>query len=176
MEKKGVISSKMEKVVSERAIQALMDGKGSRAIGTDGGIGVDSTFTLLSVDFTGNWFAPEGSDLRASEIREMTDEELKAAGCHYNEWFTFVTNNGPLSFSAVMGDVAMYKPEFWEGVEDKAENFEVANIFRPSARTPQAWVKADVDGLIGKTLRCVAVKNYMRGDFSAKARAFVVED
>ena len=176
MEKKSFISREMEKVVSEAAVQALEAGKGTRAIGTDNTIGVDSTFTLLSVDFTGNWFPPEGSDLNASEIREMSEEELKAAGCHYNEWFTFTTNNGPLSFSAVMGDVSMYKPEFWDGVEDKADNFDVANIYRPSARTPQAWIKANCDGLIGKTLRCVAVKNYMRGDFSAKARAFVVMD
>ena len=176
MEKKDFLSKEMQKCVSEKAVAALEAGKGTRAIGTDNSISVDSTFTILSVDFTGNWFAPEGSDLKASEIREMTDEELKAQGCHYNEWFTFNTNNGPLSFSAVMGDVAMYKPEFWEGVDTKVDGFDVANIFRPSARTPQAWIKANCDGLIGKTLRCVAVKNYMRGDFSAKARAFVVED
>lgn len=175
MEKKSFISKEMEKCVSEKAIAALEAGKGTRAIGTDNTIGVDSTFTLLSVDFTGNWFAPEGSNLKASELREMSEEELKNENCHYNEWFTFVTNNGPLSFSAVLGDVSMYKPEFWEGVETKADGFDVANIFRPSARTPQAWIKANCDGLIGKTLRCVAVKNYMRGDFPAKARAFVVE-
>lgn len=176
MEKKDLVSGKMERFVSERAINALMDGKGSRAIGTDGGIEVGSTFTLLSVDFTGNWFAPEGSDLKASELREMSEEELKAAGCHFNEWFSFDTNNGPLSFSAVIGDTAMYRPEFWDGVEDKSDDFDVTKIFRPSCRAPKAWIKADVDGLIGKTLRCVAVKSYKRGDFDAKARAFVVMD
>ena len=77
----------------------------------------------------------------------------------------------------------MYTEEFWtpaEGQTDeqagisKAEGFDLKKVFKPSARTPEAFIANDCDGLIGKTIRVVGVKEFQRGNFDAKARAFVV--
>ena len=174
MDKKDLVARNLEKVVSEKANNALADGKGTRAIGAPLGVSVGNSYTILGIDYREGWFAPTGSSLTNAEIAEMSDDEKVAAGCRFNGWFYFTTNNGDLSFSAVLGDVEMTKPEFWDNVQTKAQDFDVAKIFVPSARTPAAWIKTGCDGLTGKTLKCVATKEFKRGSIDAKARAFVL--
>ena len=174
MDKKDLVARNLEKVVTEAAVNALAEGKGARAVGAPLGVSVDNTYTILGIDYREGWFAPTGSTLTNAEIAEMSDEEKEEAGCRFNGWFYFITNNGDLSFSAVLGDSEMTKPEFWDMVETKAEDFDVAKIFVPSARTPAAWIKSGCDNLVGKTLKCVATKDFKRGNFDAKARAFVL--
>lgn len=174
MNKKDLVARNLEKVVTEAAVNALAEGKGTRAVGAPLGISVGNTYTILGIDYREGWFAPNDSDLTNAEIAEMTDDEKVEAGCRFNGWFYFTTNNGDLSFSAVLGDSDMTKPEFWDKVETKAEDFDPAKIFVPTARTPAAWIKAGCDNLVGKTLRCIATKDFMRGSYKAKARAFVL--
>lgn len=174
MDKRDLVARNLEKVVTEAAVNALAEGKGSRAVGAPLGVSVDNTYTILGIDYREGWFAPTGSTLTNAEIAEMSDEEKEAAGCRFNGWFYFITNNGDLSFSAVLGDSEMTKPEFWDEVETKAKDFDVAKIFVPSARTPAAWIKSGCDNLVGKTLKCVATKDFKRGQFPVKARAFVL--
>ena len=174
MDKKDLVARNLEKVVTENAIAALAAGKGARAVGAPLGVSVDNTYTILGIDYREGWFAPTGSNLTNSEIAEMSDDEKVEAGCRFNGWFYFTTNNGDLSFSAVLGDSEMTKPEFWDGVETKAHDFDVTKIFVPSARTPAAWIKLGCDNLIGETLKCVATKDFKRGNFDAKVRAFVL--
>ena len=174
MDKKDLVARNLEKVVTEAAVNALAEGKGTRAVGAPLGVSVGNTYTILGVDYRESWFAPKGSNLTNAQIAEMSDDEKVDAGCRYNGWFYFTTNNGDLSFSAVLGDSEMTKPEFWDKVETKAQDFDAAKIFVPSARTPAAWIKSGCDNLIGKTLKCVATKDFTRGDYDAKARAFVL--
>lgn len=174
MDKKDLVARNLEKVVTEAAVNALAEGKGTRAVGAPLGVSVGNSYTILGVDYRESWFAPTGSNLTNAQIAEMSDEEKTDAGCRHIGWFYFTTNNGDLSFSAVFGDSEMTKPEFWEGVETKADDFDCTKIFVPSARTPAAWIKSGCDNLIGKTLKCVATKDFKRGRFDAKARAFVL--
>lgn len=174
MDKKDLVARNLEKVVSEAAVNALAEGKGTRAVGAPLGVSVGNEYTILGIDYREDWFAPTDSQLTRADIAEMSDEEKEEAGCRFNGWFYFTTNNGDLSFTAVLGDNEMTKPEFWDKVETKAEDFDCAKIFVPSARTPAAWIKSGCDNLVGKTLKCVATKDFMRGSFPAKARAFVL--
>lgn len=173
MDKKQFAPAALQNSVSDAAFQALADGKGSRVYGAGNGIEVGNEYTLLRIDFVSRYIKP--ADLTTEEWNAMSDEQ-KAEACNHKpaEWFEFVTNNGSLSFGAVFGDKVMYNPEFWEGVETKVEDFDVNNIFKPSARTPEAWIKAGVDGLIGKTIKCIGTKDFQRGAFDAKARAFMI--
>lgn len=174
MDKKDLVARNLEKVVTEKAVNALAEGKGTRAVGAPNGISVGNSYTILGIDYREGWFAPTGSNLTNAEITEMSDDEKVEAGCRFNGWFYFTTSNGDLSFSAVMGTSEMTNPEFWKDVQTKAEDFDAAKIFVPSARTPAAWIKLGCDNLIGKTLKCVATRDFKRGDFDAKARAFVL--
>lgn len=173
MDKKDLVAKSLDKVISEVAVNALASGKGTRAIGSPLGISIGDKYTILGIDYRENWFAPEDSDLTVNDLNEMTDEEKTEAGCRKQGWFVFTTNNGDLSFSAVLGDSQMTKAEFWDDKSQKAEGFDVTKIFVPSARTPAAWIKTGCDNLIGRTLECVATKDFKRGNFDAKARAFV---
>ena len=179
MDKK--IGKAVRAVISDAAKAALNAGKGARAIGTSGEIALGNKYVILSVDFREELFPPR--DMSDEEFRGLTDEEKRVQGRLQN-WFTFMTNNGALSFGAVLGATEMYSQEFWTAAKDKtdeecgiikSEDFDVTKIFRPSARTAEAFIANDCDGLIGKTLRVVGLKAYQRGDFPAKARAFVVE-
>lgn len=174
MDKKDLVARNLEKVVTEAAVNALAEGKGTRAVGAPLGVSVGNTYTILGVDYRESWFAPTDSNLSNAEIAEMSDDEKAEAGCRLNGWFYFTTNNGDLSFSAVLGDSEMTKPEFWNGVQTKVDDFDATKIFVPSARTPAAWIKSGCDNLVGKTLRCVATKDFKRGNYPAKARAFVL--
>lgn len=174
MDKKDLVARNLEKVVTEAAVNALAEGKGTRAVGASLGVSVGNSYTILGIDYREDWFAPNDSNLTREDIAEMSDDEKAEAGCRLNGWFYFTTNNGDLSFSAVLGDSEMTKPEFWDNVETKAQDFDAAKIFVPSARTPAAWIKSGCDNLIGKTLQCVATKDFKRGNFDAKARAFVL--
>lgn len=174
MDKKDLVAKSLDKVISEVAVDALASGKGTRAIGSPLGISKGDKYTLLGIDYRENWFAPEDSDLTANDLNEMTDDEKTEAGCRKQGWFVFTTNNGDLSFSAVLGDSQMTKAEFWVEGADTVEGFDVSQIFVPTARTPAAWIKMGCDNLIGKTLKCVATKDFRRGNFAAKARAFVL--
>ena len=174
MDKKDLVARSLEKFISEEAINALAEGKGTRAVGAPLGVSIGNTYTITGIRYREDWFAPNDSKLTRADIAEMSDEEKEDAGCRFNGWFYFTTNNGDLSFSAVFGDSEMTKPEFWDKVETKAEDFDPAKIFVPSDRTPAGWIKSGCDNLIGKTLKCVATKDFMRGNYPAKARAFVL--
>lgn len=174
MDKKDLVAKSLDKVVSEAAVNALAAGKGTRAIGSPLGISIGDKYTILGIDYRENWFAPEDSDLTTAEINEMSDQEKEDAGCRKQGWFVFVTNNGDLSFSAVLGDSQMIKAEFWDDKSQKVDDFNVSKIFVPSARTPAAWIKQGCDNLVGKEIKCVATKDFKRGNFDAKARAFVL--
>lgn len=158
-------------LVSENAYNALESGKGSRAYGAGNGIEVGNEYTLLKIDYRESLFPPK--NMSAEEFGELSEAEQKEVG-RVNGWFEFITNNGSLSFGAVFGDKDMYADEFWADTEDKADDFDVNAIFRPTSRTPEAWIKSGCDNLLGKTLRCVATREYNSRGFDAKARAFVV--
>lgn len=174
MDKKDLVAKSLDKVITENAVTALAEGKGTRPVGAPLGVNVGNSFVILGIDYRENWFAPNDSDLSPAEIAEMSDDEKIEAGCRKTGWFFFVTNNGELSFSAVLGDNEMTKPEFWKEGATLAEDFDVTQIFVPSARTPAAWIKQGCDGLVGKTLDCIGTKDFKRGRFDAKARAFRV--
>lgn len=174
MDKKDLVARNLEKVVTEAAVNALAEGKGTRAVGAPLGVSVGNFYTILGIDYRESWFAPNDSKLTNADIAEMSDDEKVDAGCRLNGWFYFTTNNGDLSFSAVFGDNEMTKPEFWNDIQTKVNDFDASKIFVPSARTPAAWIKSGCDNLIGKTLKCVATKDFMRGNYPAKARAFVL--
>lgn len=176
MDKKDLVKASLVKFVSDKAFEALETGKGIRAIGVEPGIKVGSTYKICGIDFDSNWFSPDDKDYSASELNEMSEDEKREAGCQFREWFTFKTNNGNLSFSAVMGVQEMFTDEFWKDVETKSVDFDVTKIFKTSNRTPSMWIKEGCDDLIGKTLTCVATKTYMRGSFPVNVRAFVVTD
>lgn len=158
-------------LVSDSAFQALEDGKGARAYGAGNGIEIGNEYTLLKIDYRESLFPPR--DMTTEEFNELSEEEKKEVG-RVNGWFEFVTNNGTLSFGAVFGDKDMYSDDFWADTENKADDFDVNNIFRPTSRTPEAWIKSGCDNLLGKTLKCVATREYNSRGFDAKARAFVV--
>lgn len=174
--KSDFVPKSLENSISEAAVEALESGKGTNCVGGDSNISVNNSYTILRIDYRTNWFKPEGSDLETSEINAMSDEQKIEAGCQKREWFTFVTTNGDLSFSAVLGDMRMANPEFWDDTAIKAEGFDLTKVFVPSCRVPCEWIKMGCDGIVGKTLRCVATKEFKRGNFDAKARAFVIED
>ena len=174
------IGAMTAKVISDAAKNALNEGLGNRAIGASLSVAVGNLYTILGVDYRKTLFPPR--DMSDEEFRALPEEEQTKVG-RVRGWFEFVTNNGGLSFSAVLGTSEMYTEEFWtpaEGQTDeqagisKAEDFDLTKVFHPSARTPEAFIANDCDGLIGKTIRVVGVKEYQRGNFDAKARAFVV--
>ena len=179
MDKK--IGKAVKAVISDAAKAALNAGKGARAIGTGGGVNVGNDYAILGVDFREDYFPPK--DMSDEEFQDLSDEEKRVKG-RLQTWFVFTTSLGDLSFSAVLGATEMYDEAFWTAAKDKtdeecgiskSEDFDLTKIFRPSARTPEAFIANDCDGLIGKTLRVVGIKMYQRGNFPAKARAFMVK-
>ena len=175
------IGQATSRVITDAAKKALNEGLGSRAIGASSSVAVGNRYTILGVDYRESYLPPR--DMNDEEFRALPEEEQQKVG-NLRGWFEFTTNNGGLSFSAVLGTIEMYDEAFWtpaEGQTDeqagisKAEDFDLDKVFRPSARTPEAFIANDCDGLIGKTIRAVGVKEFQRGNFSAKARAFVVE-
>lgn len=173
MNKKDYAAASIVNNVSDAAYQALEAGKGSRAYGAGNGIEVGNEYKLLKIDYRESLFPPR--EMSTEEFNELSDDDKQKVG-RVNGWFEFVTNNGSLSFGAVFGDKDMYSDEFWKDTETKAADFDVTKIFRPTSRTPEAWIKTGCDGLVGKTLKCVATREYASRGFDAKARAFVVID
>lgn len=171
MDKKKLANQKILSLVSEAAYIALDSGKGNNAIGMTDGITLDTEYTLLGADYVEGYFAPK--DMSDEDFRELSEEQRQEQGVKRG-WFVFNTNNGNLSFSAVIGDTNMYKPEFWDDTANKADDFDVTKIIKVSCRTPSAWIKQGCDDLIGKTIKCVATKTFKRGAFDVKARAFVI--
>ena len=174
------IGQATSRVITDAAKKALNEGLGLRAIGASLSIAVGNSYTIIGVDYRKTLFPPR--DMSDEEFRALPEEEQKKVG-RMTGWFEFQTNNGGLSFSAVLGTSEMYNEEFWtpaEGKTDaeagivKTEDFDLKKVFRPSARTPEAFIANDCDGLIGKTIRVVGIKEFQRGNFDAKARAFVV--
>ena len=175
------IGQATNRVITDAAKNALNAGKGNRAIGASLSIAVGNVYTVLGVDYRENLFPPR--DMSDEEFRALPEEEQKRVG-RLTGWFEFTTNNGGLSFSAVLGTSEMYNDAFWtpaKGQTDeqagisKAEDFDLAKVFKPSACTPEAFIANDCDGLIGKTTRVVGIKEYQRGNFAVKARAFTVQ-
>lgn len=179
MNKKDYVPQNMEKFVSEAAVAALVAGKGSRAYGAGNGIEVGNEYTLLKIDYRESLFPPR--DMSTEEFNalpeksEDPEEITREKVGRVNGWFEFTTNNGSLSFAAVIGDKDMYSEDFWKEGATKAEDFDVTKLFRPTSRTPEAWIKGGCDNLIGKTLKCVATREYQRGAFDAKVRGFYIK-
>lgn len=171
MDKKKLAHQKIQANVSESAYLALDSGKGNNAIGMSDGIVLDAEYTIMGVDYTESYFAPKG--MTYEDFQELTEEQRQEKGVKRG-WFVFTTNNGALSFSAVMGDINMYNSGFWDDTAQTVDDFDVTKIIKVSCRTPAAWIKQGCDDLIGKTIKCVATKEFRRGQFDAKARAFVI--
>lgn len=164
MSDKVQIAESIQALCSESALQALANGKGNRAIGTNAGINVGDVYTVLSINFRSERIRPttqhkEGDemvdDYPADVWRAMSEEEQMEIVPEKSEWFEFETTSGPLSFGAVLGHVNMDDPEWWKGGKT-IEGFNPKTLFTPSARTPKAWIANGVDGLLGKTIKCVA--------------------
>lgn len=167
-------SKKLQQVTSDKAFQALEDGKGNRAYGVTSKVSIDNEYTLTGIDFRSEYLKPE--DITNEDWKKMSEEEkAKEVGNKKTEWFEFITNNGSLSFSAVLGHSKMYDSDYWTD-GNTSEDFDVTKLFKPSARTASAWIKNDVDNLIGKTIKCVGVKTDTSGIFDVSVRAFVVLD
>lgn len=166
-------SKKLQQVITEQAFQALEDGKGNRAYGVTAKVSVNNEYTLAGIDFRSEYLKPE--DITNEDWRQMSEEEKAKEVGKKAEWFEFSTNNGSLSFSAVLGNSKMYDSDYWTDGET-TEDFDVTKLFKPSARTASAWIKNDVDNLIGKTIKCVGVKTDTSGTFDVSVRAFVVLD
>lgn len=173
-------NSGSEKFISDNALNALDSGAGNRPIGNGGGgIAVGDTFTLINVDYVTQLMPKRG--ISNNDFSAMSDEDKQANGVT-RSWFTMNTNNGPLSFSALLGHKDMYTSEFWDKESDEnkgntidvADDFDVTTIFSPSARTPAAFIKNGCDELLGKTVKCVGVKTFTQNGFEVKARAFMV--
>lgn len=174
-------NASVAKIMTSNAIQAFENGEGNRAIGVSSSIEVGNTYRITGIDYRTAYFAPK--DMSDQEFAELSEEKRAEVGVKRG-WWEFVTDNGGLSFSAVMGVHEMYTTEFWAVPEDKtpeqvgialSSDFDVTKIFKPSARLPQIWIDSLCDGIVGKTLVCIGVKNYQRGNFEAKARAFIVQ-
>ena len=160
MEKKVKIPNAIKANVDDAAVKALNAGKGQRVYGGGtSGITVGDEYSIKGVTYTEQLMPPTGMD--NAEWRGLSEAEQREQGVQRG-WFAFTTNNGNLAFSAVMGEKGMDGLPYWQDVpaEQKAEGFDPTKIFKPSARTAETWVEAGCDGLIGKTIRCVATKEY----------------
>lgn len=167
--------------ITEAALAALEAGEGTRAYGAGNGIIPNDEYTLQAINFRSERMRPEttnddGTDKYPSEVWfTMSEEEQAIAQPRLTKWFEFETNNGPLSFGAVLGHKNLNTADFWEdGEVEKSDDFDPTKVFMPSARTPEAWMRNKCDELLGKTLRCVAVKTDGSGARSRKYRAFVI--
>ena len=119
---------------------------------------------LKPVDITdGNGALNPDNGTISNEIKDETPVEktLTVDGKTYNVGETFKL-------------VGQLQANRWVMNAQFVLNFDASKIFVPSARTPAAWIKSGCDNLIGKTLECVATKDFKRGNFDAKARAFVL--
>lgn len=177
MDKKDFAPVAIQNSVSERAYQALDEGKGNNAVGMSDGITVGMEFMITGIDYRESLMPPRG--MSNEDFQALGDKDREEQGV-LRGWFVFTTNNGDLSFTTVMGDIKSKTQDFWTpGENDIAENFNVmqgfdaSRIFTPSCRTPKAWIKQGVDGLIGDTLVCVATKKTSRDGLTFKSRAFM---
>ena len=112
------IGQATSRVITDAAKNALNAGKGLRAIGASLSIAVGNSYTILGVDYRENLFPPR--DMNDEEFRALPEEEQKKVG-RLTGWFEFLTNNGGLSFSAVLGTSEMYEAAFWTPAEGKTD-------------------------------------------------------
>ena len=165
--------------IDEKAATALENGKGQRVYGGGlSGIKVGDIYTLTGVTFT-EQLMPDSKKITTSEWNKLTEDEKVASGMGVlRSWFSFTSNNGNLAFASVQGEKEMYSEEYWKDVTTKVDDFDVTKLFRPSARTAEAWTAASYDNLIGKTIKCVATKEYTPEgqDFDIRVRAWVIVD
>lgn len=185
MNLKDSLPSNIEGNISESALAALESSAGSRVIGGGAsGISVGDVFTVNSIDYQTGLVPPRGMSTKT--WNNLSDSEKKEKGVE-RSWFTFLTNNGNLSFGAILGQKDMYETDYWKAPEkdseesattvvEVADGFDVTKIFKPSARVPLVWVKAGCDKLIGKTVKCVGIKQYRPAGqtFDVRVRAFEV--
>lgn len=180
MDKKALVSKSIQNLVSEALLDAIANGELSKVIGDTTGIAVGKIYEILSADYKTGWFARDRDSTEtaaeiAAKVAELGEDAAKEDYVKRG-WACFKTNNGDLSFSAIMGNTKFEDAEFWNDAE-KSEDFDVEKIFRPSARAADVWLKKGCDELIGKKVRCVATKVYNENGLTGiKARAFVTED
>lgn len=157
-ELKGTIKSK----ISEVAKEALANGQGTRSMGGSQGITIGKRYKLLSIDYVTRMLPPQGQNI--ANFNQMSEEEQFEAGGRKRSWFEFTTDNGALSFSALLGNAEAYSEEFWNGKGDdvqKAKGFKVEELFKPSARTVESFIQNNCDGLLdGKTIECVGIRKW----------------
>lgn len=172
-------SRDVEAILDDAAKAAFDEGKGNRVIG--GGaqaIAVGDAHKLLGVTHMHSYMRPTRGEkaITEKEWEGLTRDERTERG-ELREWFAFITDKGTLSFTAVMGENGMTTEDYWAtGKVAKAEDFDPAKIIVPSARVPRVWAENEFDDLIGKTIKCVATKEYKPGGqtFDVRVRAWVV--
>lgn len=170
---KKLIPANVVNKVDNLAQAALEEGKGNRVYGGGtSGISVGDEYTINGVTFVTQLMPPQG--MTSKEWRALTEDEQKEQGVP-RSWFAFTTNNGNLAFASVMGEKDMYTEDYWNGVTTKADDFDVTKLFRPSARTADAWTTNGYDNLLDHTIKCVATKEYTPDgqDFQVRVRAWV---
>lgn len=147
--------------VSATAVAALNEGAGTRAIGAPIGVTVGNEYKLLGIDYVTRKMPVQGVSME--EWNKLEGEE-KEQNSVERSWFIFITNNGDLSFTSVFGDSEMFSQDFWkeEGEVSKADDFDITadNILHVSNRTPASFIESGCDGLIGKTLKAVARRDW----------------
>ena len=133
------IGQATSRVITEAAKKALNEGLGARAIGASNSVAVGNKYTILGVDYRESYLPPR--DMNDEEFRALPEEEQQKVG-NLRGWFEFTTNNGGLSFSAVLGTTEMYDEAFWtpaEGQTDEQAEFprlKISTLIRCSARLP----------------------------------------
>lgn len=172
--KKTDLATNVAAVMTQRAIAAIENDEGNRAYGANTGIEVGNIYHITGIDFREAYMCASQDQDEVRRFNELSDSEKAEQGVQ-RKWFEFLTDDGTLSFGAVLGNVRMYVPEFWKGA-NVIKGFNVKNLFKPSCRRPAEWMKQGCDGLIGKKLQCVGIGEVPLGTTgrTAPVRGFVV--
>lgn len=185
------LDSTTKKFFSERALTALADGQGERALGTgSSGIGVGFTAKILGIDYRTEKMMPNGYS--ADEWSKLSEEEKAKEGVE-RSWFELNTSNGGVALNSLFTNLDSKEKDFWTSQEGDTQDRETEycvlsedwdsvkdNLWEPSVRSVRAWCENKCDGIIGKSLRCVAVKQYPKqrrdgSTYYVRVRAWVVE-
>lgn len=168
---------KVSKYCSQTVVNALEAGTLNRVVGAGGTANPGDKFFVLSADIDKGNFKPD--NIADEEWDALSNEEKEAQGV-VREWVTFRCKEGNFPLTRLFGSRNSRKEEFWEDSEEmekyRGEKSFDEVFFKPSTLNVQDFILNGCDGIIGKTIHVVDIREEVSDIFTQNRYLCAIED